>query len=915
MAIIKKKDIFDDSKKVFKKLNKELDLLDTKVKKLTESNTKLSTSLQKVKKTSDGSEARQLNKLTNQLNTSTTKLNVTTKEYRAELASVKVEEQRLNKIAKESATVANTKISLYQKESIRLTNLRKSYKDLALQNKQNTKEGKKMLSNLQKLDKQLKKVDASVGQNQRSVGSYGKSMKNFAKQMFLAGGIIGAFMAFGRVLKGAFNIYKDFAKESSKLAAILGKSKKEIKALTEQAKKLGSTTAFTAKQVIELQVELGKLGFSLKEIENSTPGILDLAAATGTDLASAATLAGATLRIFNLDASEMSRITDVLALSTTKSSLSMEKLSTALPIVGKTAEIAGLSLEETVALLGTLTDRGIDASSAGTSLRNIFLELSKKGISYNDAMLMINESTDKIKTSMELFGKRAGSAGVVLSQTAESTKELTTALNEADGAAKQMADTMLDNLAGDITKAQSAWEGFILSLINGQGILSQAFRGVTNFFTQLVGELTQLNNGASLALISLKNVRNFEGKLADFRKENAKVLKDIEGTENKRAQSIRDLVNLGRQLSIAEGKLSEIQKGRLIVTKEERTELEFNIDLIKGQLQIINELIPAKKKINKQIVTETENLNKQNTELEKNNKLKSERAKDVIDTIDGKPASVILSDKQKLEDELALIEDNARAEKKRKDDEEWEKTLLRAEKIEDAILAIKEQALNSGMQLASDIFSAFQDEKLAKLNSDAEAEKDILKAKLESGAISEQEYADRIAVIEQKQRTASAKAEKKKAIFDIAINTALAIIKALATLGPIAGPPAAWAMAAIGAIQAAAVAAKPIPKFAEGTEFVEGEGTGKSDSIHAMLSKGERIVPAEINQMLNGIPNADLPGLLNQNSNMLLANLLMSGNETSKQLLTAMLNGGHTISRNGLTEYRKNDGTIEKFLQ
>ena len=242
-----------------------------------------------------------------------------------------------------------------------------------------------------------------------------------------------------------------------------------MKALSDQAKELGSTTTFTASQVAELQKEFAKLGFTEREILNTTEATLLLAEATGTDLARAAEVTGSTLRGFGLDASETQRVVDVMAKSFSSSSLDMEKFATAMAAVAPVAKTAGLNIEQTTALLGTLTDRGIDASTAGTSLRNVFLNLSKQGITFDEAMQKINESTDKNKTSMELFGKRGATVGVILSETGQSVENLTKALNDSDGAAKQMADTQRNTLGGALKLLQSAWEGFILKMNEAGG--------------------------------------------------------------------------------------------------------------------------------------------------------------------------------------------------------------------------------------------------------------------------------------------------------------------------------------------------------------------------------------------------------------------------------------------------------------
>jgi hypothetical protein len=278
------------------------------------------------------------------------------------------------------------------------------------------------------------------------------------------------------------------------LQSIIGKGV-NIDALTKQAKELGATTVFSATQIVGLQTELAKLGFTINEIVSSTTGIQALAAATGIDLAEAATIAGSALKIFGLDASESARVADVLSASTSKSALDMQKLATALPIVGTTAKIAGQSIERTTALLGILSDRGLDASSSATALRNIFLELSKQGITMEEAFDRINKSTDKNAESMKIFGKRSAAAGVILSENVGTVNDLEEALINADGAAQDMADTMLDNLAGDITLAKSAWEGFVLSLEDGKGPISNVLRLLIKGVSETLQLLTKLNEG------------------------------------------------------------------------------------------------------------------------------------------------------------------------------------------------------------------------------------------------------------------------------------------------------------------------------------------------------------------------------------------------------------------------------------
>ena len=327
------------------------------------------------------------------------------------------------------------------------------------------------------------------------------SLKKVGIMMLGAFGVRAAF----RGLQRMFDVTVQFEKAQSKLASILGTTKDQIGELTASSKKYGSTTAFTASEVSGLQTELAKLGFITSEILYSTGGILDLAAATGTDLARAAEISGSALRAFGLDASEMGRVTDVMAASTSQSALTMEKLATALPKVAPIAKQFGFSIEETTALLGKLSDSGFDASMMGTSLRNILLNLAnsngtlakKLGGSVNSfdelipALVKLRGEGVDLNTTLQLTDKRSVAAFATFLDGAESADELKTSLEGAGGAAKRMAEEQLDNVAGSTIKLKSAWEGLILSISDGSGTIKTA----TDYLTILVNELNKVIAG------------------------------------------------------------------------------------------------------------------------------------------------------------------------------------------------------------------------------------------------------------------------------------------------------------------------------------------------------------------------------------------------------------------------------------
>ena len=352
------------------------------------------------------------------------------------------------------------------------------------------------------LQAEILKANGALRKNSGFVQGIKKGVSQVATNILA---LVAAFSILSSVVGSTFKTIADFDQAQADLAAVLGKSEKEIKELTAASKALGSSTAFTATQVSELQKEFAKLGFEDEDILKMTEATLNLAAASGTDLARAAEVTGSTLRAFGLEADQTTRLTDVMAKSFSTSSLDMEKFATAMANVGPIAAQSGVSLEETTALIGVLTDNGLDASTAGTGLRNVFLELSKQGITLNQALTKIRNSSNQNATAMELFGKRGATIGTILSKSGDKANELADGFRNAGGAAEKMANTQLDTLSGQTKLLQSAWEGFLLSLEDGDGIIAQSLRNIMNFFTQVLNGLTKLTQSSEQAMQSRLN--------------------------------------------------------------------------------------------------------------------------------------------------------------------------------------------------------------------------------------------------------------------------------------------------------------------------------------------------------------------------------------------------------------------------
>ena len=295
--------------------------------------------------------------------------------------------------------------------------------------------------------------------------------------------LVTAFRRVNQALTTIIGTFTEFEFTMAKVRAVSGATGDEFKKLSDSAQELGRSTFFTASEVANLQLNLSKLGFTTDEILAATEATINLSIATGSDLARSATVAGNAVRGFQLDATETGRVVDVMAVAFTSSALDIEKWQTSMTKVAPIATMAGFSIEETTAIMAKLSDTGIEASIAGTSLRNIFLkmqdptsELTRKvghTIHSLDGMLKVfkdmqAEGTDLADVLTFMDVRQVAAFGTML-QGADDMKALVEELENADGAGQRMADTVGDTLEGSILKVKSAFQGLSISIVQNFG--------------------------------------------------------------------------------------------------------------------------------------------------------------------------------------------------------------------------------------------------------------------------------------------------------------------------------------------------------------------------------------------------------------------------------------------------------------
>ena len=304
----------------------------------------------------------------------------------------------------------------------------------------------------------------------------------------------------------------DFEAVMSKVKAITVSDDKAMQQLTATARELGEKTMFSATQAGEAMTYLGMAGWNSQQIMAGMPGLLNLAAASGTDLARTADIVSDDLTAFGLGAEHAGHMADVFAKTSTKTNTNVEMLGETMKYAAPVAHAFGASLEETAALTGIMANSGIKASAAGTALRSGFLRLAgtsakstkaieEMGLSLSEATAQQEEARaalaslgiamddtngprkmgaivrdladrtrdmskeQRLATLATIFGTNAASAWVaVIDQGPDALDQLTKELENSDGAAAAMAETMQNNARGAMVRLQSATESVAISI-------------------------------------------------------------------------------------------------------------------------------------------------------------------------------------------------------------------------------------------------------------------------------------------------------------------------------------------------------------------------------------------------------------------------------------------------------------------
>lgn len=335
-----------------------------------------------------------------------------------------------------------------------------------------------------------------------------KGLGTVLKSVAAVSGALGAASGF------AVKVGSDFEAGMSEVAAISGATGKDLEALTAKAKEMGATTKFSATESAEALKYMAMAGWDTDKMLSGLPGVMNLAAASGENLGTVSDIVTDAMTAFGLSADKAGHFADVLAQASSKSNTNVGMMGETFKYVAPVAGALGYSVEDAAVAIGLMANSGIKSSQAGTALRQTLTRLAKPTDEVEAAMedlgISLTDSEGNMKSLGEVMldmrkgfknltkdqqaqyaASIAGQEGMsgllaIVNASDEDFNTLTEAIQNSDGAAQSMADTMQDNLKGAVTIAKSALEGLGITVYGHlQKPMKTAVESATKYINKL----------------------------------------------------------------------------------------------------------------------------------------------------------------------------------------------------------------------------------------------------------------------------------------------------------------------------------------------------------------------------------------------------------------------------------------------
>lgn len=391
----------------------------------------------------------------------------------------------------------------------------------------------------QKTVKDLREDVEGVGDSMEDASKSASKFGSTLKEYVLGGVVLKGLEALGNAARNmaayALEAGQSFDAGMSNVAAISGATAGELDALRDKAKEMGASTVFSATQAADALQYMAMAGWDTESMLEGVEGIMNLAAASGEDLAMVSDIVTDALTAFGLSAADSGHFADVLAAASSSANTNVVMLGESFKYVAPVAGAMGFSVEDVSVALSLMANSGIKASQAGTSLRSMLSRLASPtkevqtaldalGVSLTNSDGSVKEfseiieelrsgfsgltDAEKTQIAANLAGQEAMSGLLAIVNTSNADfMKLTDAINHADGTAQAMADTMTDNLPGAITIAKSALEGAAIALYEKfEQPATKAVKNVTGAITDMTEAFQQ--NGLSGVVETIGDIAN-----------------------------------------------------------------------------------------------------------------------------------------------------------------------------------------------------------------------------------------------------------------------------------------------------------------------------------------------------------------------------------------------------------------------
>ncbi|EHR33436.1 phage tail tape measure protein, TP901 family, core region [Helcococcus kunzii ATCC 51366] len=444
----------------------------------------------------------------------------------------------------------------------------------------------------------------------------GKAVAGVTKAVI---GVTAGIAAFG---VAAVKTGMEFEAQMSRVQAISGATGEELKELNKLAVKLGADTAFSAKEAADGMENLASAGFDTKEIMSAMPGLLDLAAVSGGDVAKASEVAASTLRAFGLEASKAGHIADVFARAAADTNAEVDDMGEAMKYVAPVAKAMGQTVEETAAAIGLMSDAGIKGSQAGTTLRGAFSRLVKPtkkmnavmdelGLKFFDAqgnMKPLNgiiselqrgtkglTQEQKNQAIVTLFGQESLSGMLALVEAGpDKLNELTKSLKNSDGAADEMARTMQNNVQSGIEQMLGSLETLQIKIFQSvDKPLGNAIGKITDYINKMGDAFSGLDEA------TIKKLNNSSKGLEELGISAAQAKGGVEGLVMVLGGMLTEaLIGLAKSLpNVAQLAVNVVSTFAQSLTNNlpqiSKSAADLGIILINGLLKIVPQILVA----------------------------------------------------------------------------------------------------------------------------------------------------------------------------------------------------------------------------------------------------------------------------------------------------------------------------------